>query len=359
MTDEKEILKFKNQLATNLNNKFPTFEEKWNEIVKSLGNNFVGLVKEKFKDELQLFKEISQFRFSIVIDNNFIFGQIKNVVEKNKNIENSFIYKLVNSSYIDVYAPFKLKEELYDKITTVLKVNNKLAEEYANQLIKKILIKDAQWIDEWKKANNLIGHIDQDDVPYLALALHTESHAIISNDKIFKKQGLSKSWNIQDTDKIITSYNSGYISFCFIGTSMSIIELIWKTIVSIFKMIGEILLEIITGIGMLVVGAFDFLINKVPPWISLSILAIGIGTTIFSEDFRKVGKDVLIKTGNIAKKIIVKIEDFLKWLIEIVKEFWEIFKPIGITGLEIAGYFTLEYELMTLQVAKLEDERAK
>ena len=75
-------LLFKNQLATNLNNKFPTFEEKWNEIVKSLGNNFVGLVKEKFKDELQLFKEISQFRFSIVIDNNFIFGQIKNVVEK-------------------------------------------------------------------------------------------------------------------------------------------------------------------------------------------------------------------------------------------------------------------------------------
>ena len=67
-------LLFKNQLATNLNNKFPTFEEKWNEIVKSLENNFVELVKEKFKDELQLFKEISQFRFSIVIDNNFIFG---------------------------------------------------------------------------------------------------------------------------------------------------------------------------------------------------------------------------------------------------------------------------------------------
>ena len=359
MTNENEILKFKNQLATNLDSKFPTFEEKWKEIVKSLGNNFVGLIKDKFQDELKLFKEISQFRFSIVIDNNFIFGQIKNIVEKDKNIESSFIYKLVNSTYIDVYAPFKLKDELYDKIHKVLKVKNKLAEKYANILIERIIIKDAQWIEEWKKANNLIGHIDQDDVPYLALAFHTESHAIISNDKIFKKQGLSKSWNIQDTDKIITSYNSGFISFCFIGASMSIIELIWKTIVSIFKIIGEILLELITATGMLVVGAVDFLINKIPPWIYISLLIIGVGAAIFSDDFRKEGKDILIKTGNIAKNIIVKIDSFLKWLVEIIKEFWEIFKPIGITGLEIAGYFILEYELMTLQVAKLDDERAK
>jgi predicted nucleic acid-binding protein len=352
--NENGILEFKNKIATNLNNKFPTFEEEWDKIVKTLGNDFVGLIK----DELLLFREISQFRFSIVIDNNFIFGQIKNVVEKNINIENSFIYKLVNSSYIDVYAPCKLKDELYDKINTVLKVKKGSAKKYANLLIKRIRIKDAQWVCEWKKANNLIGHIDKDDVPYLALAFHIESHAIISYDKVFKEQSLSKSWNIQDTDRIITSYNSGVISFCFIGTGMSIIELIWKTIVSIFKNIGEILLEIITGVGMLVVGAFD-LLKKIPPFIYVLILAIGIGATIYSEDFRKAGKDVLIKTGDIAKEVIMKIDSFLKWLIEIVKEFWEIFKPIGITGFEITSYFILEYTLMNLQVAKLENERAK
>ena len=359
MTEENEILNFQNQFATSLNNKFPTFEKKWDEIVKTLGNNFVGKIRERFKEELKLFKEISQFRFSIVIDNNFIFGQIKNVVEKNKNIENSFIYKLVNSNYINVHAPHKLKEELFDKLTTVLKVNNKLAKEYANQLIEKITIEDAPWIDEWKKASNLIGKIDKDDVPYLALAFQNESHSIISFDKIFKNYNSFKSWNIPETDKIITSYNSGFISFCFIGASMSIIELLWKTIISIFKIIGELLLEIINSIGLLIAGAFKHFIDTVPPWFSLSILAISVGTAIFSEDFRKVGKDILIKTGNIAKKIIIKIEDFLKWLIDVVKEFWEIFKPIGITGFELFGYFTFEYELMTLQVAKLENERAK
>lgn len=359
MTDEKEILAFKEQLGKKLNEKFPTFEDQWSNIVKSLGNSFVGIVREKFKDELQLFKEISKFRFSIVIDNNFIFGQIKHVVEKNKRIESSFIYKLINSNYIDIYGPHKLKEELYDKIENVLTINNEIAAKYANLLLEKIVIKDAYWIDEWKKANNLIGHIDQDDVPYLALAFHTESHAIISNDKIFKTQGLSKSWNIHDTDKVITSYNSGFISFCFIGAGMKILELVWKTIVSIFKIIGEILLEIITVVGMLVIGAIEFIVEKIPAWLSLSALATVVVAAIFSEDFRNFGKDILIKTGNAAKKAIVKIEEFIKWLIKMVKEFWEIFKPIGITGLEIAGYFTLEYELMNIQVEKLDNERAK
>lgn len=359
MKNEKEILEFKKQLGKNLNEKFPTFEDQWDNVVKTLGNNFVGVVRDKFKDELQLFKEISKFRFSIVIDNNFIFGQIKNVVEKNKKIESSFVYRLINSNYIDIYGPYKLREELYNKIENILTVNNEVAAEYADMLLEKIIIKDAYWIDEWKKANNLIGHIDQDDVPYLALAFHTESHAIISNDKIFKKQGLSKSWNIQDADNVITSYNSGFISFCFIGTGMKILEIIWKTIISIFKVIGDLLLEIITVVGMLVVGAVDFIVEKIPTWLSLSVLAsIGIAA-IFSEDFRNLGKDILKKTGNIAHKVIIKIEEFIKWLINMLKDFWEIFKPVGITGLELAGYFSLEYELMNIQVKKLDSERAK
>lgn len=359
MTSETEILNFKEQLTTRLNSKFPAFDKCWEDIVNVLGNDFVGLIRDRFKDELQLFKEISQFQFSVVIDNNFIFGQIKNVIEKNKKIEDSFIYKLVKAKHIDVFAPPKLKDELYDKIQTVLTTENKLAEEYANLLIKGIIIKDAQWIEEWKNANNLIGHIDRDDVPYLALAFHNKSHAIISNDKVFKKQGSCKSWNIPDTDKVITSYNSGFISFCFIGASMSILKMIWQTLISIFKIIGELILEIITVIGMLVYGAFDLLINKIPPWISLSIFALGVGVAIFSEDFRKKGADFLEKTGEIAKAIIEKVESFIKWMYEIVKEFWAVFKPVGITGLEIAGYFALEFQLMSLQIEKLDNERAK
>lgn len=103
--NEKEILTYRDYFKKKLNEKFPTFEDNWNYIVNTLGNNLVGWIREKLKNELKSFKEISQFRFSVVIDNNFIFGQIKNVVEKNKDIRSSYIYELVNSNYIDVYGP--------------------------------------------------------------------------------------------------------------------------------------------------------------------------------------------------------------------------------------------------------------
>ncbi|MFC0875867.1 PIN domain-containing protein [Saccharicrinis sp. FJH2] len=356
--NESEIVNLKEEISKELNKKFPKFEDSWNNTVKELGNEFVGLIKELLQDEFQLLKEITEFRFSIVIDNNFIFGQIKNIIEKNLDLEDSFIYKLTHTSYVDVYAPYKLKEELYDKIEYVLKANKSKARQFANFLLEKIIIKDAEWIDEWKKAKNLIGHIDKDDVPYLALAFHTQSHAIISMDKIFKTQSLSKSWNVQETDKIITSYNSGFISFCFIGTGLKIMELIWKTLLIVFKTIAEIFIEIILGIGVILSGAYELILKKIPPWVYLGILFLAIGAAFISEDFRNLGKDFFSRANKVLKDFSIKIKEFLDKLLETIKEFWEVFKPIGVTSLEIIGYLTLEYQTMVKQVEKLNIEKA-
>lgn len=350
---------FKEQLAKQLDEKFPNFEKHWGNIVNSLGNEFVELIRERFKNEIQPFESISNFRFSVVIDNNFILGQIKNAVEKNIEIKHTFIYRLVNSNYIDVYGPYKLREELFIKIKNVLKVKNELAVEYANLLIKNIIIKDAYWVDEWKKANNLIGHIDEDDVPYLALAIHINSHAIISKDKIFHKQGASKAWKINDLDKIITSYNSGFISFCFLSTGVNILELVWKIIFSIFKVIGEILFELISSIGVLLDKSIQLILKNIPNELIYFFSSILVGVSLFSEDFRNYAKDIFKRIGDFTKKAINKIKGFINWLINLIKELWEIYKPIGITGLELAGYFSLELQIMMEQIEKLDKERAK
>jgi hypothetical protein len=69
--------KMKDIIIGQLNTKYPDFETNWIEIVKTLGNDFVGMIKDIFQKELKLFDEFSKFKFSIVIDNNFIFGQLK------------------------------------------------------------------------------------------------------------------------------------------------------------------------------------------------------------------------------------------------------------------------------------------
>lgn len=74
-----------------LDKKFPGFKSAWGDLVKKIGDDFVNLLKDKFQDEYKLFKEISQFKISVVVDNNFVFGQLKGLAEKNKPLEGSFI----------------------------------------------------------------------------------------------------------------------------------------------------------------------------------------------------------------------------------------------------------------------------
>ena len=207
------IENFKEIFEQNINEQFPEFNSTWKEIISKFGDGFVNSLKTQLSEEYQLFKEIKQFKLHMVIDNNFIFGQIKGLIEKSKPLEGSFIYRISNLKSVKIYAPPKLREELYDKIENVLTFNNQLARDFADKLLKKIIIKDAYWVENWIKASRQIGHIDQDDIPYLALAISINGHSIISKDNIFYKAGITQVWKIKDTEQVITNYNKGFISF--------------------------------------------------------------------------------------------------------------------------------------------------
>lgn len=337
-----------------LDEKFPGFKSAWQDLVKKVGDDFVNLLKDKFQDEYQLFKEISQFKISVVVDNNFVFGQLKGLVEKNKPLEGSFIYRIANLKSVKIYAPPKLKSELYDKIESVLKVNNSLAKEYADRILQQIEIKDAYWIDEWKKANNLIGKVDDDDVPYLALALDLGSHSIISNDKVFHTSGVTQVWSLQDTDKVITNYNKGFVSFCFLGTIPEIIQIVWKVFVVIFKVIGEVLKIFLNTVALLAAGTI-----KVLSCIPAEIWFLLFGFILISPNAQVISKEVTNKIGEVVKTCLEYIGRFLNWLVDFIKQIFEVFKSIGITTLDFATYFTMEYSELQMQVLRLNKQRAK
>lgn len=86
------------------------------ELVNKVGDEFVNHIKTHFQSQYEIFREISDFQITVVVDNNFIFGQIKNIVERNKSLETSFIYRISKLSSVKIYAPPKLVEELFDKI---------------------------------------------------------------------------------------------------------------------------------------------------------------------------------------------------------------------------------------------------
>lgn len=349
----------KERIEQRLESKYPGFQKVWKEIVLDFGPSFIEEFRKAFREELSSFEELSKFELIIVVDNNFVFGQIKNCVEKGMKYEDTFIYRLLHTGFVNVCAPPKLKDELFDKLETVLRAEYRAsALDIAGIVLEQIKIKDAFWIDEWKKASGLIGKGDPDDIPYLALALDTSSHAILSNDKIFKKQGASKAWNISETEQVVTNYQSGFLSFCILGAGVSVIEVLVKLLFTIFRVIGEIVLELITVASDLVSTSHEVL-KSVPKEFYYAALGLSVVGLIFSKGFREAGKDAITSLSERVKNVLEYIEGFLEYMRDLIQELAGIMTPHLSTVFEAFGYLVLEYESMKEEVQRLEEERAK
>jgi len=350
---------FKQEIAQRLENKFSNFEGEWKKIVQTLGPEFVNCFKDKFKDETGYFKEVSKFKLIIVIDNNFIFGQLKGLLKKKESIENTFLYKLSNSSLSEVYAPPKIQEELFRIIDREISENQiSEAKMLAEKLLNIINIKEAFWVEDWKKAHRTIGHIDKEDTPYFALAFNLKSHGIISFDKHFLQQGEIKIWNLETTGKIISNYNEGFISFCCMAGIFEITTMIYHLIVMVFKFIGELFVEILQAL-ILIGGGVINMLSKVPYQIYIILLGILLIGLAVSEEVREKCEKLLTHLGDGLINVIEKIGEIVRKIVEFLKNTWEAFKPYGITSLEITGYLLMNYQIMVEEVEKLESEKPR
>lgn len=326
----------KDNLKQRIDNKHPNFESSWKSLCENFDKDFVEYVREQVETTFLSLKDFTNFKLQIVIDNNFIFGQIKSTIEKGHPIKSTFVYRLITSSFVDVYAPYKLKDELYDKIETVLETENDRARSFADMLLTHIKIQDATWTNEWKRAKNAIGQIDIDDVPYLALALDVKGDAVLSNDKIFKKQGEVNSWNLQDTESKIRELQSGFLAFSIVGgsivTFIAIVTIIFRFI---FKMV-----EMFLGfIFQMLEGGITALAHIPGTWLVVIIALLGFSYITWKDDIHSFIKEF----SNLSNDIVNKIKPHFYQLKSITTEFWQITKPLAIDGIEILVYLTTEY----------------
>jgi predicted nucleic acid-binding protein len=295
---------------------------------------------------------------TVIIDNNFLFSQINGAIKNKSKIEDTFIYKLTSSSIVNLIAPFKIREEINDKIALKIKSNKRIASQYANSILSKITLIDAPWIDEWKKASNLIGDIDSDDVPYLALAFHSKSHSIISNDEVFKKQGDLKAWTVADTKNVMSTYQSGFISFCIYGSGILIVKSFLEILFIILQSIGQVIIELLSALGSLIGAGFD-LISRIPNEIFIALIIIYFGGLIFSEEFRDINIKAFDNITDFVTKTLIKFGTFLNETINDFVSFLKEHKEIGIAILEFLAFLSLEFKMMEDQIEKLEKERVK
>jgi predicted nucleic acid-binding protein len=341
------VKKSNRQFSQRIEKRFPEFEKGWKKLVREVGAEMVNFLKERISNEYDFFKELTSFKLKLVIDNNFIFGQIKGSIKKKESIEKSLLYKLLISKSVEIFAPPRLNEELHDKINKVIdQEDQEVALSYAMILLPRITIKDAQWVDEWKKANRLIGEVDKDDVPYLALALEIGSHAIVSFDDVFHRQGEIQVWKHHETDKIVTSYNSGFISFCLMG---NIGDALARLISVVFRFIRDSILKLVEILAQIAKGIVTG-IAKLPPAILILLVALGI---IFFEDLKRAGKDLFNFIKEKGSEILARLKVATKEILDIIRKVIEIGKLGATIAFEFLGFLVDEYNGLNNQLENL------
>lgn len=336
--------------------KYPEMALSWEHLKGDINNEFYAYIKGAIGGAFNLYEDLAKFQLSIVVDTNFVFGQLKAIIEKNRDFETSFIYKILQCDFLKVYAPYLLKKELFDKISTVLKRGKMKAREYAKKVLNAIEIKDAQWVEDWIRANKLIS--DKDDVAFLALAFDTSCHAILSNDKGFKQQNEAKIWKINEVDNIITNYNGGLLAIQFNMSFPQILRLFWKVLGYLFNAIVDAVKKIIQSL-MTLSKSLILILSKIPSTIYLTALIISLVAIIANENAQNwIGKRIA-DLGVFIRSAAGKVREFIVWLMDLFKRFLDIFKDWGIKVVEFFAFFTSEIKKLSISVAELEAGRAQ
>ncbi len=120
-------------------------------------------------------------------------------------IKNSITRKILLNPKFEIYLPeFSLNEirKYLPEITKKANVSEKTIEIVMNQILENIhIVPLDDYKDELTKAIDLIGAVDEKDVPFLALALSITNDGIWSNDKHFKKQNVVITYSTEDIVK--------------------------------------------------------------------------------------------------------------------------------------------------------------
>jgi predicted nucleic acid-binding protein len=108
--------------------------------------------------------------------------------------------------YIDYYSPSYLLEEIKEHEDEIATKAGENYREALNMIMKKLIIIG---YDSYKakmgEADKIIGHIDKDDVQYIALALALDVDGIWSYDPHMKKQNIVEVFSIGALISLIRS----------------------------------------------------------------------------------------------------------------------------------------------------------
>lgn len=356
----------KNPYLDNLNKTIPDFEKLWRQLTLDIAEPTLNFIQQRLEEHLSLDQLLGLNKISVVVDNNFLFGYVSGFSNNEEadefsleKFKNTFVFKFINSNLFEIIAPPKLAEELYSKIEQKIHEEKQaVAKSCAEVLLKSIQLIDAPWVADHLKAKEMIGETDADDVPYLALAFHASSHAIISDDQVYKEQDISPSWSNSETKGLMIRCYSGVVSMFLSGISMASIYGLIKMMAIVFRFILDIIRTLIQAVLAMITSLFS-LASKIPP-VFIGLLISGLALwAYFNYKNKPISKDDIPDTQEKLNRLIEKAELGLSKFSNSLNDWYDLFKPLAIGGVQILAYLATEFVLMQDELKQIELKKAQ
>lgn len=125
----------------------------------------------------------------LIVDTNIIISAL---------LKKSAVRSLIFDARLELYAPEFLFEEIEEHMD-MIKERAGLTDSEILLILSLVsshinLVPKEDFSHKISDAEKVIGHIDEDDVPFVALAFSFPNEGIWTNDKDFTKQGEVKVW---------------------------------------------------------------------------------------------------------------------------------------------------------------------
>lgn len=250
------------------------------------------------------------FRFTFTVDSNIIVADSFRVAKEKP----SSTPRIFSCPYVELVSHKNIRDEVLEAIEKDLPkgANKQKAVEHAKYLLSQINTVPNPTSNSLKEATKAIGNIDPDDVPFLAVALTTNSNAMISRDrKAYSSQNLIRSWGIKEYANIVSVTEGGMLSLYFLAKAgISIMKLIEYLITILFIIFSEILDELIKFLGNVVKSVTEAF-EKMPPHLK-ELLGLTGAASFFVVALNENARNYLKEVLRMVKETLAEFLDNFK-----------------------------------------------
>ena len=321
-------------------------DEAWRRYSRQLPAGFYGSIRAKLvKSLMGVGGDASAgdprepFRVRVVVDTSTIVLEAFRVGKGRP----SSTPRLFESEFIELYAPVHIREESERIIREKLPKGADLeaALSHAARLINSIRILPNLTQEALNRARKILAPAAPEDIPFLAVALDTDSPFIVSTDRIaFDGLRAVERWYLKDYASTVVSLEAGGLSLVLLaeGTE-AVLNAAEAVAIAVSRAIDETLGVLAAAATAVVEGSAEAIANA-PDWAKALVLGVVVGAGLYvgiravlDEDFQHRVANGFSKlaaaVGEAFRAVIEWVKSVLETVWRILQWIWSIVKPLG------------------------------